>query len=119
MWRRPLNDYLMYYVVRCTDFDKSRSLLQTFSSRDDAEEFAWFRRRDEKDDHVRYVVTDDYSFACPVVDVLPLCWSVGRFFGKRRVPIAWFGDERSACDYARRSAACNPGFKYDYLKSSF
>ena len=109
----------MYYVVKCIDFDKPKSVIQTFQSRDDAEEFAWFRRRDEKDDHVRYVVTDDYGFACPVVDVLPLRWSVGRYFGKRRVIIAWFGDECSARDYAQRSAACNPGWKCDYLKSLF
>lgn len=52
-------------------------------------------------------------------DNRPLSWSVGKYFGRHRRVVAWFDNEASAIDYASRSAASNPGWKYDVIKSLF
>lgn len=109
----------MYRVVKYVDFDKPSEVIEIFESRVDAEEFAWWRRRDETDDHVRYAVLDDYSLACPVVDNRPLVWSVGKYFGRHRRVVAWFADEHAARDYVERCKSSNPGWKFDCLKSLF
>lgn len=55
----------------------------------------------------------------PIVDGVPLCYSVGAYCGKKRVTIAWFVDESSANDYLVRCCRTNPYIKFDCLKSLF
>lgn len=109
----------MYFVVKCIDFDKSQSVIQTFQSRRDAEEFAWFRRRDETDDRVRYVVTDYFLKASPIVEGVLLRYSVGFYRGRHRTVIAWFQDFDEAMDFLERSRRDRPYLKYDLCQSLF
>lgn len=55
----------------------------------------------------------------PIVDGVPLRYSVGAYRGKKRVTIAWFVDESSANDYLARCRRTNPYIKFDCLKCLF
>lgn len=55
----------------------------------------------------------------PIVNGVPLRYSVGAYRGKKRVVVAWFADESSAIDYFTRCCRTNPYIKFDYLKSLF
>lgn len=55
----------------------------------------------------------------PIVDSVPYRYSIGAYRGKKRVTIAWFADESSACDYLARCRRTSPYIKFDCLKSFF
>lgn len=55
----------------------------------------------------------------PIIDNLPYRYSIGAYRGKKRVPIAWFLDDRSASDYLSRCRRTNPYIKFDCIKSLF
>lgn len=55
----------------------------------------------------------------PVVSSTPYRYSVGAYFDKKRVIIAWFLDEQAARNFCRRCRADRPHINFDYLQSLF
>ena len=53
----------------------------------------------------------------PNVSGLSMRYSIGAYRGKKRVVIAWFGDEFSANDYLIRCRLDHPSIKFDCLQS--
>ena len=60
-----------------------------------------------------------YPKASPIVEGIPLRYSVAFYRGRRRIVIAWFQDFDEAMNFLRRSCRDNPHFKYDLCKSMF
>lgn len=57
--------------------------------------------------------------ASPIVEGVPLRYSVGFYRGRCRIVIGWFRDFDNAMDFLKRSRRNNPRFKYDLCKSIF
>lgn len=66
-----------------------------------------------------FMDTCDFPRFSPVIDHRPWRWSCGKYFGRRRVIIAWFEDEAAARDFVERSRRYCPGYKFDYHRSLF
>ena len=64
---------------------------------------------------------DSFYFpkASPVVEGVPLRYSVAFYRGRRRIVIGWFQDFDNAMDFLKRSRRSNPHLKYDLCKSLF
>ena len=65
---------------------------------------------------------DNFDFKpkySPVINGAPHRYSIGVYYGRKRVVIAWFSDEVSANDYLTRCHRTNPYVKFDCLKSLF
>lgn len=55
----------------------------------------------------------------PIINGMPLRYSIGSYRGRKRVVIAWFADESRAKDYLARCRRANPCIKFDCLRSLF
>ena len=64
---------------------------------------------------------DSFYFpkASPIVEGIPLRYSVAFYRGRHRTVIAWFQDFDEAMDFLKRSRRDNPHLKYDLCKSMF
>jgi len=61
----------------------------------------------------------DFPKASPIVEGVPLRYSVAFYRGRRRTVIAWFQNFDDATDFLERSRRDNPHFKYDLCQSLF
>jgi len=57
--------------------------------------------------------------ASPIINGVPLRYSVAAYRGKKRVVIAWFLDASPANDYLALCRRSNPYIKFDCLESLF
>lgn len=60
-----------------------------------------------------------YPKASPIVEGVPLRYSVAYYHGRRRIVIAWFRDLDKAMDFLERSRRYRSYIKYDLCKSLF
>lgn len=61
----------------------------------------------------------DRPKCCPLVDGVPLRYSVGYYRGSHRVVVAWFADFDAAFDYLTRTRSRYPHYEVDLLQSIF
>ena len=55
----------------------------------------------------------------PIVNGVPLRYSVAMYRYKKRIIIAWFVDEAAAIAYLYRCRRDRPDLRFDYLQSLF
>ena len=60
-----------------------------------------------------------YPKASPIVEGIPLRYSVGFYRGRHRTVIAWFQDFDEAMHFLNRLRCTRPYIKYDLCKSMF